>query len=82
MPQIRRTSHDTDSEQGDVLEAEWKGTKGQDVEIARQTFERLMGEGYRPFRMTPGDDRSGEQILAFDPAPVGDILFTAPLAGG
>jgi hypothetical protein len=58
----------------------WDPNKPDEVEIANDTFERLIEKGYSAFYV--GDDhKTAEKMESFD-AKAGKVIFTAPMVGG
>jgi len=58
----------------------WDSTKEDEVETARQAFNRLKSKGYAAFRVKAAGGK-GEQIQEFDP-DTEKLIMVAPIAGG
>lgn len=58
----------------------WDPNTPIEVETARASFDTLIEEGYRAFRIE-GDDNQGERMTTFDPR-AGKIMMVAHLVGG
>lgn len=58
----------------------WDADKAVEVGVARDTFDKLIKEGYRAFRVE-GTDNRGERITTFDPK-AGKIMMVPHLVGG
>lgn len=71
MQVMDRTGHTT---------VTWDPTKPVEVDVAREAFDSLIGEGYNAFRVE-GEDQRGERIRTFDPK-AGKIMMVPQLVGG
>lgn len=58
----------------------WDKNKPQEVENARENFDRMRKKGYAAYRMTASGSK-GEQIRSFDPSAE-RIILGLPLHGG
>jgi hypothetical protein len=58
---------------------EWDVEEEASVDVARNAFYRLKGEGYNAFQMDNG--KKGEVVEDFDPAAE-KIIMALPMAGG
>ena len=62
----------------------WSEDNEAEVRTARETFERMTGQGYAAFRIrrsASGDEKQGAAMAAFDHAAE-EILLTPQLVGG
>jgi hypothetical protein len=59
----------------------WDRSKPDEVENARENFDRLTGKGYFAFSVKGSDGDKGEQINSFNPEAE-RIIFAPKLAGG
>lgn len=65
---------------GDIKKV-WNAANTDEVEDARQSFNRMVKEKkYLAFKVTAAGDK-GEQIREFDPA-AGKMILVPPVAGG
>lgn len=67
------------NEEGD-LRVEWDPNNAEQVEIARESFNRARGNNMAAYRMQPGGGR-GELIREFDPDAAA-ILMAPQMVGG
>lgn len=61
-------------------EVNWDAENADEVEVARETFDRMTARGYRAFR-TDGKGGQGTRMGSFDPAAE-SIILVAHLQGG
>lgn len=52
-----------------------------EVDAARETFERLTEKGYTAYRVNPEDASKGTQMRKFD-AKAGKVILVPQMAGG
>lgn len=58
----------------------WDTSKPDEVEVARDTFNKLKRKGYLAYTVQE-DGKKGTMIQAFD-ASLGKIILSPPMAGG
>lgn len=58
----------------------WNPDNADELRVARETFERMTGQGYRAFRVT-GKNGQGSPMATFDPTAE-RMLLLPHLAGG
>lgn len=58
----------------------WDPAKPVEVDVARDSFDKLVREGYRAFRVE-GSDNQGAPMTTFDPK-AGKIMMVPHLVGG
>ena len=58
----------------------WDPTSSDEVEVAGETFERMIEKGYSAFYVG-ADHKSSEKMEKFD-AKAGKVIFVAPLVAG
>lgn len=58
----------------------WDPARPIEVSVARDTFDKLVKEGYSAFRVD-ADNEQGERITRFDPQ-AGKIMMVPQLRGG
>lgn len=66
------------------VRVEWNEDNAAEVGIARETFERMTGQGYAAFRIRrteTGGEKQGAAMTTFDPSAE-EILLTPQLVGG
>lgn len=59
----------------------WNPRDADEVENARKTFIRLLGKGFKAFRVSATGGQEGRAITEFDPNAE-KIIFIPQLAGG
>jgi hypothetical protein len=59
----------------------WSKDNADEVEMAKDMFDKMKKKGYAAFRVTGKKGEQGEQMLNFDP-DAERIIFTKPLVGG
>ena len=59
----------------------WSTDKNDEVENARETFDRLRKKGYLAYKVVGGDGAKGEQMHTFD-AAAGRIIMSPAMQGG
>lgn len=58
----------------------WDSSKPVEVDVAKQTFEKLTREGYNAFRVE-GENNQGSRMREFDPK-AGKVMMVPQLVGG
>lgn len=58
----------------------WDPDKKVEVDVAKDTFERLVKEGYNAFEVE-SSDKAGKRMTKFDPK-AGKIMMVPQLVGG
>lgn len=66
-------------QRGDTTVA-WDPMNQQETETARDTFNRMVGQGYMAYTVPPGGGR-GEMVREFDPEAA-KIILAPRVAGG
>lgn len=62
-------------------EITWDPNDEESVRVARETFNRMTGNGYQAFRPGPAKGQRGNRITTFDPSVERMVLFPQ-LQGG
>lgn len=58
----------------------WDSDNATEVQVARETFDRMRGKGFMAFKVE-GRDRRGQQITTFDPKAE-RIMLVPQMVGG
>jgi hypothetical protein len=61
-------------------EVSWNSDNTDEVRVARETFDRMTGQGYRAFR-TDGKGAQGTRMSSFDPTAE-SLVLVPHLQGG
>lgn len=66
------------------VRVEWNPDNAEEVRVARETYDRMTGQGYTAFRIRRTDagiEKQGATLTTFDPT-VETMLLTPQLVGG
>lgn len=59
----------------------WSTDKPDEVETAREMFDKLRKKGYLAYKVVDTDGKKGEQMHTFDPS-AGRIIMAPAMVGG
>ena len=59
----------------------WDKDSADEVEVAREQFNKLVAKGYSAFKVGKEGEKLSERMTTFDPT-AGKVIFAKPIVGG